>query len=197
MLFILSVIVIILTILGFSPHEAVCFAIPAWIIPAAISAFGAFKGGGQEAPGSAMSIDDIQRLIEAYRQKGESGIAQLVRGERENATQRLAASGLNPSLNLQQALFNPILEKASVGRAQLEGNLASAEGNLLGQRAGQQFTGEQMGFQNRADLWSGLSDLAGLGAFGLGQSGAQFDISKLFPWLGNKQAPFFKSPYQS
>ena len=171
-------------------------AIPAWLIPAGISAITSFMGAVKEPPGATLSVGDINRIIGAYRQQGLAGIASLAREERGRATQRLAASGLNPSLNLQQALYNPILERLSGARADLEGNLAQAYSGLIGQRAGQEFQGDVMGYENIINFLAGLSDLAGQGALGLGMSGAQFDITKLFPFLGgNKGQPYYNSPY--
>ena len=137
-------------------------ALPAWLIPAAISLGTSLFAGTRDAPDFGVSAADINRLIEKYRESGLAGIKQLGIQERENATARLASSGIEPTLGIQQSLYNPILQKLSIGRSELEGRLASAESNLLlGQAQGQQ-TSDLMGYQNQLGLFGGIGDLAGL-----------------------------------
>jgi len=133
-----------------------------YLIPGAVSLLSSFIGGTKEPPKFGVSAADINKLIDKYRESGQAGLAQLGIQERENATARLAASGIEPTLGMQQALFNPVLQKLSIGRSELEGKLASAEGSLLmGQAQGQQ-TADLAGYQNFTDLFGGLGDLAGL-----------------------------------
>jgi len=127
-----------------------------WLIPGGISLLSSIFGGTQEAP--QISAEDINKLINQYRKAGLAGIEQLGIQERQNATNRLAASGLEPSLGLQQALFNPILDQLGQARAKLEGNLASTQGNLM--LGNLQAQGQ--GYSNLTNLFAGLGDLSGL-----------------------------------
>ena len=133
------------------------------------SALTGLFGSSQEAPKLDFSVNDINGLIDKYRQSGMAGISQLGRDERQNATQRLAASGLEPSLALKQSLYNPILNQLSGSRANLEGQLAGTEGNLLMQRAMANQQAEMAQYQNQQNTYSGLSDILGTAAlfFGL------------------------------
>jgi len=127
-----------------------------WLIPGGISLLSSIFGGTQEAP--QISAEDINKLINQYRKAGLAGIEQLGIQERQNATNRLAASGLEPSLGLQQSLFNPILDQLGQARAKLEGNLAGVQGNLMVNN----LQAQGQGYSNLTNLFSGIGDLAGL-----------------------------------
>jgi len=140
----------------------------------AFDIFSAISGGfgpelgkdlfGQQPPQFGFSVEQINELIEKYREAGLEGIKQIGIQGHQDATARLAASGLDPSLGLQQALFNPILQRLSGARGQLEGRLAGTEGNLLLSRAAGQQNADLAGFQNQQNQLSGLTDLASLAA---------------------------------
>lgn len=150
------------------------------LIPAALSLLSGAVGSQQKAPDYGLSASQINNLIDKYRRSGLEGIKQMGIQERQDASSRLAASGLTPNIGMQQALYNPILQALSGSRAKLEGNLAGAEGNLLSQQAAGQQRADLANFGNQTDFWSGLSDLFGTGTlYGL-ESGAFGDLDQ---WL--------------
>ena len=192
MLFILFGIIVILSLMGFEPKtDNVIMAQWEFLIPGGLSLLSSFIGGTKSPPRFGVSASDINQLIEKYRQSGMEGIKQLGINERENATSRLAASGMEPTQGMQQALYNPILQKLSGATTQLEGQLAGVEGNMLmGQAQGQQ-RADLTGYENFANLFSGMGDLSGL--FALqgymnqgGQTGGQQAYQKPFD-LWNQQ----------
>jgi hypothetical protein len=113
-----------------------------------------------------LSAAEINRLIDAYRQQGLEGIRTQGQRAQAGASARLAASGLEPSLALQQSLYNPILEQLSGARANLESGLAQTAGNLTLQsklaEAGANFQGQMQSQQNILGLLSGIGDVGGL-----------------------------------
>jgi len=158
-------------------------------IPAALSLGSSIFGGSQKPKQFGVSAADINRLIEKYREAGIEGLRELGIQERQNATARLAASGLEPTLGMQQALYNPILQQLGGARAKLEGNLAGTEGNLMLQRAYGQQNADMASYGNSTDLFAGLGDLSGLFALegyqnwmgqGSNMQGAQDPFKDLF-----------------
>jgi len=158
--------------------------------------------GGPDIPEYGFSAEDVDRLIEAYRQSGMAGLRQLGISEKQGAGRRLAASGQEPTLAMQSAMFTPITERLGGARAGLEGQLAGVEGGLLQHIADMQFqgdmTGEMAQWGNLQNMFAGLADVGGTIAAGsqippwlkaLGQSGGQGlynpnSPQSLNPWIG-------------
>ena len=135
---------------------------PAFWIPTAISLASTLFGGSQEPEEFGLSAGEINALIDKYREAGLEGIRTMGQRETQNASRRLAASGLEPTLALQQGLYTPILEKLAGARTNLEGRLAGVQGNLLMGAAQGQQRSDLAGFSNLTDLFAGLGDLSGL-----------------------------------
>jgi hypothetical protein len=131
-----------------------------FIIPGAISLISSLIGGTRDA--GEFDVGDINALINSYRRSGMAGIERLGVRERERATHRLAASGMEPNLGLQQSLFNPILEKLGIARSDLEGKLAQMRSQMMLAQAQGQQRSDLAEFGNLTDLFSGISDLSGL-----------------------------------
>ena len=132
------------------------------IIPAIVSLLSTYLGSQNKPKEYGLSTDDINKLMDTYRKSGMAGIAQLGGQERANATSRIAASGLDPTLALEQSVFNPILNNLSGARANLEGQLAQQYGNLLTNRAAGQQVADLSKYQSQQNLYSGLGDLGGV-----------------------------------
>lgn len=151
-------------------------------IPAVISLISAYLASQDKPKGYGLTSGDINEIIDKYRKAGLAGIQQMGEQEKANAASRIAASGLEPTLALQQSVYNPILQRLSGGRGALEGELAKTYGNLMVQRASGQQQADMAEWQGRQGMYSGIADLFGTGAtYGwqshLGQ-GKPFDVNQ-------------------
>jgi hypothetical protein len=160
--------------------------------------------GGRSPQFEGLSAAEINRLIDAYRQQGLEGIRTQGQRAQAGASARLAASGLEPSLALQQSLYNPILEQLSGARAQLESGLAATAGDLTLKskmaEAQANFGAQMQSQQNILGLLSGIGDVGGLlalqGGLGggntnpLGNSSVNIGYQ---PTIGGN--PYFVPPY--
>ena len=150
-----------------------------WLFP--LLSLGTSIFGGTRSAGG-YDVSRINRIIEEYRKKGLADIAESGRTAKGEATSRLAASGFAPTLGLQQAAFNPILNQLVGARANLEGQLGQMRAQLMGQMQRQDLAE----FENLTNMLAGLSDLFGTAAL---RGDNEFDFFPDFDYLFSTLEP--------
>ena len=154
-------------------------------------ALGGLLNRKPQMPEYQFDAGEIEKLIRAYRHAGMQGLMSLRNQEMQRATSQMAASGMEPTLALQQAMFTPIVEQISGARAGLEGSLAGTEMQAKQHMADMLYRGGLQGSMAQygagQDFWSGLADLGGTM-----MAGGDWDwLSKLFN-QGGTGTSFYK-----